>query len=760
MLISLLLISAPVTLFSTPAFAAEPYLTSILNELGYTNITLSDIETFPSGIYNATLLAEFGEYNSINLLNYYPIETSDYQTIFSGPEGATGSVGGYVVPPVSKMFVIDSQFGLSMLSPYRYFSEHWRNPDYPEEHTWIFENLDSPGMFLIGFEDTFGGHDRDFNDMVFSLVKIFPPEIVNVEKSPETPSNNQSVTITAQVTKGSNEIESVILSYQISWSSWTNVTMNLKSSGYVAEIPVQPYNTIVNYKVYASDTKGYSDVSQIDSYTIFIEGSSPIVVLSYSPPVADTGEVVEFDASGSYDPNGSIVSYSWDFGDGITATGAIVNHSYTEDGEYTINIKVIDNEDLVGNKVAIQVVKNRPPVAALTESASIISDKESISFDASPSYDLDGSIISYTWSFGDGTAETGIVVTHTYTEPGFYSITLTVSDNDGAIHNHKHSLLVVNVLNKPPVASFNSSAEIVNIDEPLAFDASDSYDSDGTIVSYSWDFGDGTRATGITADHAYTKEGTYTVTLTVTDNEQITDTITNIIVVTTQPILIPNQNPVASITESSKTISSGENIHFDGSESTDPDGTVVSYSWDFGDGNTATGIEVDHIFQNAGVHTVTLTIRDNDGATYQATTSITVTKTEDQFNNAPVALIVKSTQKTTIEQIISFDASDSYDSDGTIVTYLWDFGDGTITTGVTSDHTYIQEGTYAVTLTVTDNDDESSSTVSEIIIETETENSTSLGVISGIGLGITALTATLLLGFSLKRKKKKTSNNK
>ena len=521
-LISLLLISAPVALFSTTVYAAEPSLSSLLNELGFTNIVPSDVETFPSGIYQATFFAEFGTYNNINVLSYYPVETSDLQTIFTGPEGATGAEGGYVIPTLSKMFEVDSQFGLSILAPYRYFTEHWRNPDIPEQHAKIYANLASPNMYLICWEDRLEGGDRDYNDMVLSLEQIFPPEIVSVIRSPEIPNNDQSVTITAQVTKGSDEIESVILSYQIGSSSWTNVIMNLESSGYVAEIPAQPYNTQVNYKVYATDTNGYYNVSTLDSYTIMIPSSSPIAILIYSPAVANTGEYINFDASNSYDPDGTIVSYSWDFGDGTTSSDATVSHSYEEDGEYTVTLRVVDNDALVGSKVAIQVVKNRPPTAALTASASSINEKETVSFDATSSYDLDGTIVSYTWSFGDGTATTGTTVTHSYANTGFYTVTLTVIDNDGATDECKYTLFVKDLVNGSPVspvATFTVSAETVNIDETVSFDASESYDSDGTIVSYTWDFGDGNTATGVTADHAYSEEETYTVTLTVTDND-------------------------------------------------------------------------------------------------------------------------------------------------------------------------------------------------------------------------------------------------
>ena len=145
--------------------------------------------------------------------------------------------------------------------------------------------------------------------------------------------------------------------------------MGLGSSGYRADIPALPYNRQVNYKVYASDTNGYSDVSTLASYTTIIPGRSPTAVFTCSPSIVNTGEVIDFNASASYDPDGKIVSYTWDFGDGTTGSEVITSHSYLEDGIYTVTLKVVDNEDLIGSSVAAIMVKNRAPVAVLTEAA-------------------------------------------------------------------------------------------------------------------------------------------------------------------------------------------------------------------------------------------------------------------------------------------------------------------------------------------------------------------------------------------------------
>ena len=440
-LISLLLISAPFTLFSTSAFAQvhqEADLETVLNGLGFTNIVPSEAETFQSGIYQAVLYAELGGYSELNVLSYYPVETENYQTIFTGPEGAIYGGDGYIDPPYpSKIFEVDTEFGLSLFASFRFYTEHGKNED-SIIHVKVYENLDSPNMLLFGFEDQLGGDDNDYNDMVFSIELISTPKIDSVTRNPQEPTSNQPVTVTAQVTKGNAEIHSVILNYQIGTASWINVTMSQNGGSYGAEIPGQTYNTQTNYRVFAFDVLGNYDVSIIDSYTTSISESSPRASLIYSPVIADTNEVVDFDASASYDPDGKIVSYLWDFGDGINASGVIVSHSYLEDGEYIVNLRVIDDEDLVGSKVTTILINNRHPVGAITATASIIDENEEVTFDASQSVDLDGTIDSYLWSFGDGNAASGISVTHSYDEIGFYSITLTVIDNDGAADDNKY----------------------------------------------------------------------------------------------------------------------------------------------------------------------------------------------------------------------------------------------------------------------------------------------------------------------------------
>jgi uncharacterized repeat protein (TIGR02543 family) len=160
--------------FIVPAQAAEPALPTILNYLGFTNVALTSVETFSAGTYNTTLYAEFAGWHDENELSYYELDDPNvFNVIFTGPEGGFG----YIVPPINKSFTADYEFGLSMLSPgHRYYTETSRNGDCLQ-HAKVYENLDDPGMYLIGFENQYGyTGDRDFNDLVLSLKPYEPPE--------------------------------------------------------------------------------------------------------------------------------------------------------------------------------------------------------------------------------------------------------------------------------------------------------------------------------------------------------------------------------------------------------------------------------------------------------------------------------------------------------------------------------------------------------------------------------------------------------
>jgi large repetitive protein len=225
----------------------------------------------------------------------------------------------------------------------------------------------------------------------------------------------------------------------------------------------------------------------------------------------------------------------------------------------------------------------------------------------------------YAWDFGDGSTGTGRTAEHTYADAGTFQVKLTVTDDQGKTGSVTQSVNVTAPpppANQPPTAAFTSTTSR----EVASFDGSGSSDPDGTLASYAWDFGDGVRGSGRTTQHSYAAEGTYQVTLTVTDDQGGIDTLT-------QPVIVKlpgppvNAVPNASFTSDVKDLVAS----FDGSGSSDPDGTVVSYAWRFGDGTTDTGRTAQHTYAADGTYAVTLTVTDDQGASGSVTQTVTVT---------------------------------------------------------------------------------------------------------------------------------------
>ncbi|WP_460783888.1 PKD domain-containing protein [Microbacterium tumbae] len=173
--------------------------------------------------------------------------------------------------------------------------------------------------------------------------------------------------------------------------------------------------------------------------------------------------------------------------------------------------------------------------------------------------------------------------------------------------------------NAPPVASFTSSVSGLSV----SVDGAGSSDEDGSIASYAWDFGDDATGSGATASHDYASAGTYTVTLTVTDDDGATHS-TSEEITATAPVA-GNAPPVASFTSSV----SGLSVSVDGAGSSDEDGSIASYAWDFGDDSTGSGATASHDYASAGTYTVTLTVTDDDGATHSTSEEITVEGAEE-----------------------------------------------------------------------------------------------------------------------------------
>ena len=241
-----------------------------------------------------------------------------------------------------------------------------------------------------------------------------------------------------------------------------------------------------------------------------------------------------------------------------------------------------------------------------------------IHFDASKSKDYDGYIKSYKWDFGDGSTGEGQKVTHKYLHPGNYTVVLTVTDNGGAISIDTTYVMVFDVeSNKPPVARCGGPY-YGTVGEPIKFDASSSYDPDGKLVAFVWDFGDGEKAFGKIVYHAYKKEGVYNVTLKVTDDKGFCSSDRCQVKVKASL----HGNFTITLNEVYVGIAK-EKIFFSAHSEGD---NIVSYYWEFGDGKkiSTKSPTVSHVYEKPGVYNLTVTATNAFGENCTASAKVII----------------------------------------------------------------------------------------------------------------------------------------
>lgn len=338
---------------------------------------------------------------------------------------------------------------------------------------------------------------------------------------------------------------------------------------------------------------------------------------------------VELYATGSYDPDGHLGNTEWREGGVLLSYNPTAYHTFNTEGEHVVTLRVFDSRGAVGEDtvtiVALPAAANQPPTAVASAVPAAGAAPLSVAFSSAGSGDPDGSIFSYQWDFGDGTAGSGVNPTHLYTSTGGYLATLTVTDNGGLSDSDSVSIDVTGLSAAALLTSIDLSTSAKRGTRNVNGVVTVSNGAGGTersaIVQGRWTFPDGTTQTRYeysdrkgeaTFSAPAGADGLYAFKiLTVTKSgfawaEGDSQTQAEMAVGTPAG----NLPPTASFTGNC----SGLACDFDGSASGDPDGAVVSYEWDFGDGSTGSGPMISHAFAAAGSYTVTLTVTDDQGA--------------------------------------------------------------------------------------------------------------------------------------------------
>ncbi|MBI2077691.1 MAG: PKD domain-containing protein [Euryarchaeota archaeon] len=356
--------------------------------------------------------------------------------------------------------------------------------------------------------------------------------------------------------------------------------------------------------------------------------------------------------------------------DGLQAWTALWDLEGVGSGPHTIYSRAVDGASVSDtSSVTVDLVREHPPVAAF--------DVET--FDLTATFtDLstpgDAALVSWAWSFGDGTESAEQSPVHVYADAGTYTVSLVVTDSAGLTSQATADVTV----SHPP---WSVRVRVTDAEGAVVLDwieaARPSSGSQGTW-SFAW-------------DGAGAVEGPHTLDAVLLEAGNAVESASVAFVV-----VDPNTAPTAIITAPHRS-NRGTEVGFNGTDSFDPDGTIVKYEWAFGDGASAAGPSVLHPFSTVGVYEVTLTVTDDDGDTDQATHLIEI------VNAAPTAVIEGPTTAKKNSDV-TFDGSKSGDPDGSIVAYAWDLGDGATSDAPSVTHRYKKDGSYTVTLTVTDSD--------------------------------------------------------
>jgi len=284
-----------------------------------------------------------------------------------------------------------------------------------------------------------------------------------------------------------------------------------------------------------------------------------------------------------------------------------------------------DNRIMFGRRDT--TVVNQAPIARFTATPTTGTAPLLVNFNASTSTDSLGRIVTYAWNFGNGQTGTGVTTSTTYTTAGTFTVILTVTDSLGLTDTASAVITVTRrdtVANRPPVANFTATPTSGTAPLAVFFNASASTDSLGRIVSYAWNFGDGSTGTGQITANTFDSAGVYTVILTVTDSLGLSDTA-SVVITVRGDTAVTNRPPVASFTATPTSGTAPLTVNFNASASTDSLGSIASYAWNFGNGQTGTGVTTSTVYNTDGTYTARLIVTDNGGAKDTATATITVT---------------------------------------------------------------------------------------------------------------------------------------
>ncbi len=443
---------------------------------------------------------------------------------------------------------------------------------------------------------------------------------------------------------------------------------------------------VLTFTLTVTDARGLADGTP-DSVVITVTDTPIVDPAAANSSPTTLGQNTFFTATAS----GSNIVYSWAFGDGQTGSGATTSHLYAAVGSYTATVTATNGTGFV-TATTVAVVTNLAPTAnaGVDQTATVGSG---VTLDGRGSSDPDGHLpLAYGWSQTGGPVVvlSGTMTAQpTFTAPGMPAVltfVLTVTDARGLVGTVSDSV-VITVTDTPILSLTADNSSPTTLGQTTFFTATAS----GSNVVYAWDFGDGQTAAGATVSHTYAAAGAYTARVTATNGVSS--------LTATRPVSIVNLAPVADAGPDQRVVATLP-VTLTGGVSTDPDGHLpLTYGWQQTGGpvvvlSDPTAVQV--TFTAPGVATVltfTLTVTDARGLVDPTPDEVVITVDDVSITN----LQAVNSSPTMVNRAVYFTAT----AVGNVTTYLWNFGDGATTVGVTATHVYTREGAFTATVTAT-----------------------------------------------------------
>jgi gliding motility-associated-like protein len=371
------------------------------------------------------------------------------------------------------------------------------------------------------------------------------------------------------------------------------------------------------------------------------------------------------------------LTWFWDFGDGTTSTSQSPVHTYATTGTYNVNLTVTNGSCTHSVLKTINIIDENPDFSA---GALVVCKNTNIDF-VSTGYKR-SNLSTMIWNFGDGSIISGdSLISHVYTQSGIYTVSLITIDLNGCADTvTKNQYITV----FGPTANFVSTVPGSCLNTAVSFNDLSTTDGIHPIVSWEWNYGDGTIQTYTAPpfQHQYTTSGVYTVTLKVVDNNGCVDSIV-------KPGYLIISKPVAAFNTPDTLFCPNTDLQFTNTSV----GNSLTYYWDFGDGTSSTAINPTHQYAIDGLYTLKLIVTDQYGC---------------------VDSLIKNQYILITSPAASFSVSDSFSTcpplfvqfTNTSVNYInlsWDFGDGSLSNNPNPSHFYTTPGTFIAKLTITTN---------------------------------------------------------